>query len=659
MAPAPQSSKPSTPQPAASQPLPYGYEWATDGALKESESPKPSSPVPIDAPRLKPNSSLVFDMIKPQDWAQLSLEAKFQRKRGNQLTTKIQLDIELTLASEYLCEQWGEKNFTFFEDIYCLRNDRGRIKVRDHDYFAHFEVWNAEHFEVQYHNSMTLLQEGLKMDDDDFARLQRSLGIVDAEFLDAFNDWESHFGQLEAQIAAQPPKAPVMSHVTATTKRPPAPATKPKNLSKQNLKSRKATFGNGESLAVKAPLKPAQETRAALEYPHTLTSTRPAAQTAHPSLNRRQDQLTAHTPSVPQKKLEAHKSFIHPHVGPAAQSVSHPISRDPADVVKKHHLADVTSSRGNRILGNSNNTQKAQPQSIRMSKVSSVQNKGRKRAFSVFDDSTQPGSLTHYNHQQPHYLAQRRVNAALQYPSPPIISPQQSCQQLHYPPSPSQEQLLLSESSYPQLYLQQPFRQQPSQQPNKRIKIELPRPRKVPLFLQFEALRAVPQNDSRIALRRLCEPHVYGQALKDKQKRLADEEKNLQHRLETAYHTIVQQWKQVANKEDVRVEVRKTLNELFHVVTARFSYTQELREFDKASPSQFYQLIYNLWCKGLGLHDHVVGQAIQELKTFGNQATNPEIKLVWTLEMNLVIKKTYFNEWLSMVASACDPSHTA
>lgn len=58
--------------------LPSGYSWATDGTSDEQQpSPKAQTVHPVHL-----HSSLVFEMPKPDDWDQLEVEAKFQKKRG-------------------------------------------------------------------------------------------------------------------------------------------------------------------------------------------------------------------------------------------------------------------------------------------------------------------------------------------------------------------------------------------------------------------------------------------------------------------------------------------------------------------------------------------------------------------------------------------------
>jgi hypothetical protein len=121
-----------------------------------------------------------------------------------------------------LCQRWGEENFTFFEDDPHSRKYNGRIQVRKNDYYTRFESWDAEHFVVQYHNSMTLLERGLKMNDQDFAALQTDLGISVAEFMDALKDEIGHCKPSSATPEERPPKLGTESRTSASRKRLPA-----------------------------------------------------------------------------------------------------------------------------------------------------------------------------------------------------------------------------------------------------------------------------------------------------------------------------------------------------------------------------------------------------------------------------------------------------
>lgn len=121
-----------------------------------------------------------------------------------------------------MCQRWGEENFTFFEDDPHSRKYHGRIQVRKHDYYTRFEAWDAEHFGVQYHNSMTLLEHGLKMNDEDFAGLQTYLGISDAEFIHALKDGISHCKPSSAKPEEHHPGPGVKSRASASGKRLPA-----------------------------------------------------------------------------------------------------------------------------------------------------------------------------------------------------------------------------------------------------------------------------------------------------------------------------------------------------------------------------------------------------------------------------------------------------
>lgn len=56
------------------------------------------------------------------------------------------------------------------------------------DYYTRFEAWDAEHFAVQYHDTMTLLEQGLKMSAEEFSNLKARLGVSDAELLHALHD---------------------------------------------------------------------------------------------------------------------------------------------------------------------------------------------------------------------------------------------------------------------------------------------------------------------------------------------------------------------------------------------------------------------------------------------------------------------------------------
>lgn len=467
---------------------------------------------------------------------------------------------------------------------------------------------------------MTLLEDGLKMDDDDFKRLQTSLGIVDAEFLHAFNDWECHCGPLKVQKRVELPKARVKSHTAASTKRLPATAATPKNLSKQSDRPRESAFGTRQSLNVKAPRAPqaplvpqaCHALRAALNHPQILTSTRPAAHTT----------------------LEPPATFDSPQVDTAAQRVHRHISRNSADVVIKNHLVDVTSSRGNRIMANSNSTQNPQPQPTSLSVASPAQNKGKKRAFSEVKDSSQQTNLPQYNFQQSPSLSQ----SSLPHPSP------QQPHQLWLSP----QQPFLSPPSHQQSCLPQP-----SQPPNKRIRTQAPRRRKTPLFLRHEASRNIPQSDFQAVPQRLCDPEMYGQGLNDNQHRFADEEAIREAQLATVLNRMEKAAKASAkNEEEARIILRISLAKLFSTVKSKFSYQQELREFDHAPSPQFYRLIYNLWIKGMALADPLVVSAIEAMEKVGDQAMSEEEKLLTREEMLQYVHYEYHAQWWQMVIPA-------
>ncbi|KAK5062961.1 hypothetical protein LTR84_005037 [Exophiala bonariae] len=161
---------------------PPGYSWATE--VKADE--KQSSPPAENVPPVRLHSTLVFEMPKLDDWDQLTMEIKFRKKR------------------DYLCRQWGEESFTFLEDDLHIRKFCGRIIVNKQDYYTRFEAWKSESFGVQYHNTMNLLENGLKMNDEDFSNLKSKLGISDAELFCALTNEIDRL---------QPPPAKVQSPV--------------------------------------------------------------------------------------------------------------------------------------------------------------------------------------------------------------------------------------------------------------------------------------------------------------------------------------------------------------------------------------------------------------------------------------------------------------
>ncbi|KEF55130.1 uncharacterized protein A1O9_08783 [Exophiala aquamarina CBS 119918] len=587
-------------RPAAYAPLPVGYAWATDIAAETSDSESsvssnPSKSVARDVPSLRLNSSLVFHMAEPQAWVQLSPQAKLQKKR------------------EHLCAQWGEENFTFFEDAPAVRKHRGRIQVRRYDYYAHFEVWDAEHFNVQYHNSMTLLQDGLKMNDDDFNRLQSSLGIVDAEFLHAFNDWKCHCGSLEVQAGKQPPK----TRAVALAKRPPTPPALPKSLLKQRARPCESALGNRQSPnatlgAPRPPQLPPDPQQyhgpsAALNYPQVFPSKRPAPHAPSNSPQAVTTAPTSHAPGTPQQPQESrapHAPLNRPQVHSAAQRVQNPNPRNSADAVVSIHLADVTSSRRNRLLAN--NAPKSQLQPTGLSMASPTQSKRIKRDFSEVDDSTQQYNLHQYNYQQ--------------------------------------------RSSLPQNF----------QWPNKRTRTEVPRRKKIPLFLRREASRTVTLPGFRETPRRLCDPEMYGQGLKENQHKFADEHESWLVELDTVFTHVETSAEPLAkDEEEANVIVRRTLAELFRVIKNRFSYEQELREFDDASSILFYGHIYNLWSKGVGLADPYVVWAIAQTFKVGDQAISEKETQVLRNEMLQYVHNNYFAQWWQMVVYAIITSRKA
>ena len=59
--------------------LPPGYSWMTDVMAAEANPPNPAAE---SAPPVRLNSSLVFEMPKPEEWDMLGSDDKLHKKRG-------------------------------------------------------------------------------------------------------------------------------------------------------------------------------------------------------------------------------------------------------------------------------------------------------------------------------------------------------------------------------------------------------------------------------------------------------------------------------------------------------------------------------------------------------------------------------------------------
>ncbi|KAK4947657.1 hypothetical protein LTR10_013603 [Elasticomyces elasticus] len=133
--------------------IPPGYEWQDELREGDADDEEHSKD---DMPTLTRNS-LIFAMPKPSDWDELDEDEKMSRKR------------------QFLCDRYGDLCFKFQDDPAHVGNPFARLLVFKNDYYALFEVWGAKHFESHYHNSMELLEHGLKMEWQDFRCLLREL----------------------------------------------------------------------------------------------------------------------------------------------------------------------------------------------------------------------------------------------------------------------------------------------------------------------------------------------------------------------------------------------------------------------------------------------------------------------------------------------------
>ncbi|EXJ76927.1 hypothetical protein A1O3_10084 [Capronia epimyces CBS 606.96] len=167
--------------------LPPGYEWMEDVIAREQQAqdnpPLPSYPWESRG-LVTIGRTLVFKMPKDDDWDKLDKENKMARKR------------------EYLCQRYNEINLSFEEDPPNVRNKRGPIQVPKNDYYALFEVWDSPNAEPQYHISMTLLEHGLGLLNDEFKKLHQDLVRAALQHIEAAEKAAKEAAEEEAKRRA-------------------------------------------------------------------------------------------------------------------------------------------------------------------------------------------------------------------------------------------------------------------------------------------------------------------------------------------------------------------------------------------------------------------------------------------------------------------------